>query len=282
MNGKILKISSNDLYGNVDDREVAVFAVFNHLKYMNKYIIFAFTDEYNKNKLYYGSVHMKTNSVVTFKVDDNNPYVNSFIESYLNNNIDKSEYEIMDLSNINKIELVSYNEIESNKIYELDKISIYRKPENKESNEVNKKPIFLYTILVLMVVLLIGVTYLYFNPGLLEKEYKELTCNIESYDNKINLKYNKSLIVKFNESDKLKEINVIDTYKFKSKDSYLDFKNNNKELVYFNIIGEYKYNDVLYELKLFYNDKLILEDYDEVYNYYKKEGYSCLEGTYNE
>ena len=35
MNGKILKISNNDLYGNVDDRKVSVYAMFNHLKYIS-------------------------------------------------------------------------------------------------------------------------------------------------------------------------------------------------------------------------------------------------------
>ena len=39
MKGKILKISSNDLYGNTDDRLVAVYACFTQKKYMNKYII---------------------------------------------------------------------------------------------------------------------------------------------------------------------------------------------------------------------------------------------------
>ena len=34
MNGKILKIASNDLYGNATDRTVSVFAAFNHLKYI--------------------------------------------------------------------------------------------------------------------------------------------------------------------------------------------------------------------------------------------------------
>ena len=50
MNGKILKISSNDLYGNVDERQVVVFACFNHIKYMNKYILFTFLGEYDKKK----------------------------------------------------------------------------------------------------------------------------------------------------------------------------------------------------------------------------------------
>ena len=105
MNGKILRISANDLYGNVDEREVAVFAAFTHKKYMNKYVIFTFKDEYQKNKLYYGSVHLKENSIVTFSItDDNKKHVDKFIESYLNNQVDPKEYEIIDISKIDKVE----------------------------------------------------------------------------------------------------------------------------------------------------------------------------------
>ena len=32
-------IDSNDLYGNVDDRQVVIFATFMHVKYMNRYVI---------------------------------------------------------------------------------------------------------------------------------------------------------------------------------------------------------------------------------------------------
>ena len=52
MNGKILKIVNNDLYGNVDDREIVVFASFVHKKYMNRYVIFTYKDDYEKKKLW--------------------------------------------------------------------------------------------------------------------------------------------------------------------------------------------------------------------------------------
>ena len=61
MTGKVLKISSNDLYGNVDDRMVRVYAVFEHTKYMNNYVIFSID---GSNKLCFGSIHMKDTSLV--------------------------------------------------------------------------------------------------------------------------------------------------------------------------------------------------------------------------
>ena len=41
------------------------------LLYSNLYILFTFLGEYDKKKLYYGSVHMKDNSVVVFSVKEN-------------------------------------------------------------------------------------------------------------------------------------------------------------------------------------------------------------------
>ena len=46
--------------------------------------------------------------------------------------------------------------------------------------------------------------------------------------------------------------------------------------------GGYKYDDENFELRIITNDSLIIEDYDEVYQYLKSEGYSCIEGIYNE
>ena len=71
MAGKILKIVSNDLYGNVDERKIVVFACFLHTKYMNNYVVFSFLGEYDKKKICYGSVHIKDNSLVIFSVKNN-------------------------------------------------------------------------------------------------------------------------------------------------------------------------------------------------------------------
>lgn len=282
MNGKILKISSNDLYGNVDDREVVVFAAFNHTKYMNKYIIFSFKDEYNKNKLYYGSVHLKDNSLVIFAISNNNtPYIDKFITDYLNNTIDNNEYEIIDISKYEKVEIVSYNDKDFDKLDDLDKISIAR--ENEEDTvKTSKKPVFLYIILLILIIFLAGITYLYLNPDAFTVELKTLNCTKEDYNNKVELKYTIERTIKFNKDDKVDEINVIESYQFLDEESYIDFKSNNKQAKYFNIKGTYKYSDEDMKLKLIYNDTSIIENYDEMKTYLNREGYTCKEETYYE
>ncbi len=280
MNGKILKVSSNDLYGNADDRQVVVFCAFNHLKYMNKYVIFAFSDKYNEKKLCYGSVHLKKDSLVSFAINSND-IINDFVTKYLSGNLDSKEYEIIDISDINKIELVSYSEMECDKLKELDDMSIKREKVEVTNNNNNKKS-GLYTLLFIMIALLIGVTYIYLNPNAFKEKMKILECNMYSYNKKTELNYHSDVVVRFNEEDEMRSYERIDIYKFEDDDIYSDFKENHKESEYFNITGSYKYNDDDLELRIIYEEKPIINSYEEIYQYLKKEGYSCIEDVYYE
>ena len=51
---------------------------------------------------------------------------------------------------------------------------------------------------------------------------------------------------------------------------------------YFNIKGTYKYNDEDLTLRILYDEKTIIEDYQEILEYLRKEGYTCEEGSYYE
>lgn len=282
MYGKILKVSNNDLNGNVDDRLVAVYAAFNHKKYMNKYVIFSIIGEYDKKKLYVGSVHLKNDSLVTFSIrNEEFNYINKFVTDYMNNTIDGNEYEILDISNMGKIELVSYSEEDFEGLEVLDKMSIKRENVAIEE-EQQKKPVFLYFLLVFLLLLLGGITYVYMNPSILDVDLKQLNCTMSGYEKKVELPYSSELLIKFDKKDELVSINRVDTYKFSDIEDYQEFKDNNKESSYFEIDGSYKYDDENLELKLIYDDNLIINNYDEVYNYLKSKGFSCVEGIYHE
>lgn len=282
MNGKILRISSNDLYGNIDTREVIVFACFNHLKYMNKYILFTFAGEYDKKKIYYGSIYFKENSIVVFSVNQESlSYIKKFHEEYLQGAVSSKEYEILDISKINKIELVSYNDMACDNLLTLEKISI-KKAIKEEENIKNKKSFSLYIILIFLIFLLIGLTYFYINPDMFLKEYKNLVCANKFYNDDLKMSYNEELKVLFDKKDIVSSITVIDSYIFSDRDSYFDFKNNAQENTYFKIPGTFKYNDDLLELKINYNKQSIIDSYSEMKVYLQKEGYHCMEGKYYE
>ena len=284
MNGKVLKVSSNDLYGNVDDRKVSVFAAFNHLKYMNRYVIFSFLDEYNKKKLYFGSVHLKDNSLVVFSIKDNNSinFVNKFITDYMSNKVDSNEFQIIDISNAEKIELVAFNTIDFEYLEQLDQMSIKREITNITNDTKSGNKGFLYVLLILLIGIAGGLTYLYFNPDTLTVELKKLECNMEGFNKSVDLNYSSSLEAKFDKEDKLNSINKVDIYKFENEEEYIQFKENNKERLLGIKDGGYTYDDDNLTLKVIYSDDLIIDSYDEVYEYVENEGYSCIEGTYNE
>lgn len=283
MYGKILKVSNNDLKGNVDDRQAAVYAAFKHNKYMNRYVVFSFVGEYYNNKLYVGSVHLKEKSLVVFSVrNEELEYINKFVTDCMNNAINPNEYEVLDITNMEKIELVSSNEEDFTGLEALDKMTIKREEVVIQEDNKPKKPILLYTLLVLCVLLLVGVTYLYLNPELLDVDLKELTCTMEGYDKKVDLKYTSSAVVKFDRHDKLASYNREDTYKFDKLDEYVEFKNKDNDNKDFATAAEHKYNDDKLELKLIYNEHLATDAYDEIYNYLKSKGFSCVEGIYHE
>ena len=227
MMGKILKITSNDLYGNVDDRNIVVFACFEHTKYMNNYVIFAFECEYDKKKLCYGSVHLKEDSIVIFSVKDNvKQYIEQFILEYENDNI--SEFKILDIGSMEKVELVSYNEMDYDKLELLDNKSIYKEVKIEEEIVKEKKPVFLYILLILLILLAIGLTVLYFKPELFTIKYNELKCNNNLYDKVLELNYDIEENVRFDKDNKVESIDIVRTYTFLDSNMYYEFKDNDK------------------------------------------------------
>lgn len=278
MSGKILKILANDINGNVDDRKVVVFCAFKHSKYMNNYVVFAFEDELGQNKLCFGSAHLKKNSLVTFAVkNDIKTYIDQFLFEYENNNL--IDFEILNIEQMEKAELVSYNSCDYDKIQMLYDISI-PKIENKEIDEIvdakfDLKTTILYILLVLLILLAIGITLVYLYPERFFTGNEELKCINKIYDKKLELYYDIEKDVKFNMNSKLKSIDVVLTYTFLDSNKYYEFRDNEKHLEYFNEGDSYKYNDDNLQLKIFYKENSVVDDYEEMLSYLEKEGFSC-------
>ena len=54
----------------------------------------------------------------------------------------------------------------------------------------------------------------------------------------------------------------------------------NKHLDFFNNGEGYKYIDEGLQFKVFYQEDSVIDDYNEMKTYLKKEGYSCIEREY--
>ena len=277
MHGKILKVVSNDLYGNATDKKVVVFACFNHLKYMNKYIMFTYMGEYDKNILYYGSIYEKGKTIVVFKVrKEEEGYINKFREDYLNDIVNDKEYQILDIGMMEGVEIVSFTEVEYDKLSLLDKKSIQRLNNIEAEENNNKKPVFLYVLLFILIVLLGGITYLYFTDDGSSND-KKLVCSIDTYDNTVMVNYKEERNILYNKKNKIVSITINDKYIFDDVDKYNEFKDNKKEQEYFKKDGTFKYDDNLLMLMISYKGDSVIDNIGEMKSYLESEGYSCKE-----
>ena len=277
MHGKILKVVSNDLYGNATDKKVVVFACFNHLKYMNKYIMFTYMGEYDKNILYYGSIHEKNKTIVIFKVrKEEEGYINKFREDYLNDTVNDREFQILDIGMMEGVEIVSSTEVGYDKLSLLDKKSIQRLNNVEAEENNNKKPVFLYVLLVILIVLLGGITYLY-NTYDGSSNDKKLVCYLDKYDNTIMVSYSEERSILYNKNNKIISITINDKYVFDEMDKYNEFKDNKKEQEYFKKDGTFKYDDNLLMLTISYKGDSVIDNIGEMKSYLESEGYSCKE-----
>ena len=224
MNGKVLKVINNNIDGKQEEKYISVFAVFEHKKYMNKYLIFCFQDEYNKKKLLYGSVHFNKDSLITFSVNENEKsYIEEFIKEYTENNVNQNEYGILNISEMTRSEVISYNSIDFDQLEKLDQMSI-QKQEEVQITKNNKKPLFLYFILFILIVSLIGVTYLYLNPDILNHDFKKINCTANKYNDDIQMEYFSEYQILFDYNNKLDTISIVDSYVFPDGNSYAEFK----------------------------------------------------------
>lgn len=277
MAGKILKVATNDLSGKVDERKVVVFSCFKHIKYMNDYVVFSFDGEYSKKKLCFGSIHLKDKSLVIFSVKDNiKKYIDEFLLEYTSDKMEN--FKILDIDKLEKVEIISYNEMDYNNLQLLDDKSIIRSVISE--NDVEKKPIFLYFIIFILVLLSIGLTLLYLYPDMFTIKYKELVCRSNLYDEKMMLNYDIEKDIKFDGNDKVIKNNVVKTYTFLDSNNYYEFKNNSNYEEYFSSGETYKFIDGELKLKLFYSENYVIDDYDEMLTYLKREGFSCIETEY--
>lgn len=277
MKGKVLRVFNNDLYGRADDRSVVVFATFIHKKYMNKYAIFAFQNEYQKNKLYYGSIHIKENSLVIFKVK---PELKNIFDDFLNQYTTKNlvDYELIDINNLTKLEIVGSNEMEYDKLLLLDELSLYKPPVKTTTEKTSNST---FKIIIPIIILIIGAicTYVFFTPSLLEENL--LTCSRDSYHEKMRLNYREKISIVYNGKNRIKEYKTEETYKFRTTLTYQNFKDESRHFLYFEGDDKnYKYDDANLSLIVSYEKTSDELDAARLQYQLEQQGFSCFEDKY--
>ena len=84
----------------------------------------------------------------------------------------------------------------------------------------------------------------------------------------------------FDKKDRVDNIEVIRIYTFIDSNKYYDFKDNNKQYQYFTNGEKFKFIDESLQLKIIYNENSVIDEYEEMYVYMNREGYSCKEVEY--
>ncbi len=280
--GKILKVKDINAAFNKKEKKVSVFACFTHVKYSDNYIVYSDYSNYQNGILYYGTVYIKGNTIVIFDVkkDKENialDYVNKII-----NNVNDMEYRAIDISNINDVEIVSSSNrnVGMNFLVKLDELTIPKKVVDI-SEEENKESIgFLYFVLIIFIFLLVGSVYIYFNKDKYLKQYDKVICTINSIDKSEEYKYIDKLYIEFNKKKELRYLRHDVSYQFYNKSDYNNFKYTN--LWIDNKIESYNFNDNDLVFSYSNSDEVIennelITSYDEVVEYFKNNGYECIE-----
>ena len=209
---------------------------------------------------------------------ENEKIVLDFINRLLSNSY-SSMYQILDIRNMLKLEIVSSNNLEMDHtvIEKLDVLSIPNKKEEELVKEREKKPIFLYILLVLLIVLFLGALYFYFNMDKYEKKAIVLNCTTNLYNEDIDVWYTSDMVINFELDDvTVKNIMEVNTYNF-TTDEYNAIVNYEdiEELFMGYAITNDKDN---YRLILKRDISTIINTYREIREFYEKKGYVCQEG----
>lgn len=285
MKGLEISVANNDLVIKQEERLVKLFVMFKDIKYGTKYVIF--TDNDGK-KLYYGSPLINANKMVIMKFKDikDAEMVKEFVWNYLNDK-SVSGFEIIEVPKIEKLEIIDNNELDVKEEYIKILNDIFFKKEevvienndNIKVKEKNNKGPILFMVIV-FIAFIAGFLYLSNNSELIFGKEIFVECRKNYNISELDATSNEVITLTFNNSQVLKKHDKNIIFKFNNNDKYFEFKEKNWSYKYLNESGTEKYLDdeLSYSLFIDYdlNKNYILpKGYDELYDYYKDNGYSC-------
>lgn len=284
MKGLEILVTNSDLVLKQEERLVKLFVIFKDKKYGTKYVIFS---DNITNELCYGSPLINGNKMVIMKFKNikDAELVKEFVWNYLNDK-PTSNFEIIEVPKLDKLEIIDNNTLEVKEEYikKLEDIFfkketiIEKQEETKKVKKVNKGPILFFLVLVLLAVG--GYFYLKNNPELIYGKNIYVECKKNYQVEELTSSVNEIITLTFNNSQNLKKHEKEIIYSFTDNDKYYEFKEKNLQDKYLTDTGREIFNDdnLTYKLFIDYNinvDYVLPKGYDELFDYYKNNGYSC-------
>lgn len=290
MNGKTIKVVEYNLSFGSNDRMVNILGVFRYKTNNNMYIIYSDVD-IKYNIIYYGSSYIKNNQVLSIASNqkDTEEIVKEYIYKSINNE-QLDNFQMISLDNIEGLEIISSNKIEvkPDVLYQLIEKNIPKNLEKEESTSIEKskkkKSNKLTIIIVLILVLGISLFYLFNNMSSKNDSTKLFVCTKEYLHDTLDAKVEEENTYYFNNFDEVEKVNNKKIYYFQKKDSYSSFIKNGTMYKYMpdDKEGSWDKSDTEYWFK---TDVTINVDssyqeekkYESAINYYRKNGFYCIE-----
>jgi len=292
MIGKTLGVVEYNLTFGTDTRKVNVFSCFRYIKNNNLYVIYA--DVATKHELlHYGSSHVKNNTILSMacKIEEIE-IIKEYIYKVINNQ-DLSDFQTIDLKDINGIEIIGSNnlEIKLEVIKKLEELTIpvlttpiEEKPKKEQSNkQINKKNSKKLLFILLIIIIFLGGGYFYLTTSMSNNVSKQIVCTKVSTIKEIKATLSEQNTYNFKKNNQLNSIETINTYQF---DNEIDYQNFNLKGTYHKYINKSEeppiWNNETYTFKVTYGEEITSSytkptDYEEVIKYYNTKGYSCTE-----
>lgn len=296
MNGKVLKVVEYDLKFGGNARMLNVFGVFKYNATGSMYIVYADADMSNY-VIYYSSAHVKNNSILAMNCRDRKE--EEIIKEYIykvTNGEDLSAFTMISLTEIEGVEIIasSHFEVKPEIFMSLVDKTI-PKPSVQEETAVSKKkknPLKTF-LLFLIFVAIIGVGgYFYFatlnSPN--EGVAKKIVCEKSYPHSELQATVEEMRTYNFNYNDELQFVDKVLLYQFSSEEEYQEVMSKG---IYYHYMpsalvdGGFKPDDEGYNFKMITKERVDDNyreptNYEEVMNYYKRNGFNCSENIEKE
>lgn len=298
MNGKELKVEENTLTFGASVRKVNVFGVFKYKPNNNLYVIYTDTDT-SYSVVHYGTSHIKNDSILS--MSSNKDRDENIIKEYIfkiTEKEDLSNFEIINLDNIEKIEIISSNQLAIKKEV-LDKLISITIPKKQEEVTISSQPkkkgsiITKLASIIIIFAIIYGGFYYYTNfmqNNELNSFDKSITCTKQYTHNDLNnVRVDEEQTFTFNNNDILDNVKINTTYNFNSEEDYNSFIIEGTYYAYLpdgDALGGTKQDDEKHTFSMIEQIKIDETynkptEYEEVLSYYKNEGYTCNENNLN-
>lgn len=277
MEGKIIKLNDYKFTYGQETVFLSVYSAFKNKKNGNKYVIYGNNMD---NKLHYGSLFIRGNElIVMVSKEQGNDDVKKYVDSIVNN-IDIDNFENISLDKIDSMQII--DDVTAD--FEVDLNVLYDKAFPKieeEKVDIKKKKPFSFATFFFVIFFIVVICFFFVNPEVITGKNVNYSCTKSYNHDQLPATVNEKINLTFNNKNIIISIKNKSDYVFNDSEFYKEFKEKGYSYKYFDGEGSQNYDDEK-SIYTFFSEVNVSEDYflptetNELLNYYKQNGYSCV------